>query len=411
MSDTLDKHVLSNGMVVLGEPMDQVESAAFTFLVPSGASVLPDGCCGAGNVIVDWIFRGAGSRDSRGLIEALDGLGVHRNSSVGNSNISLGAAMVAGCLHDTLDIYADVILRPTLDNDQFELSRQLAMHELIGLDDDPRQKVMLLLREQFYPDPLGRPATGKITELQALTSGQGASIIKSKFCPADTIFAVAGKYDFSAVCEQLEGLLGGSIERVESTIEVGERGEDYLHVQHEGAQVHIGIMTQTTPITSDDYYNAMAAVSVLSGGMSSRLFTEVREKRGLCYAVGARYHTLKDRAGICCYAGTTPDKAQETLDVTTEQFENLHNGISEDEIHRAKVGLKSTLIMQSESTSSRAGGIASDYYLLGQVRPLSEIKDKLEELSVDSVVEFLNNNRFTDYTVVTIGPKQVVTGG
>ena len=112
----------------------------------------------------------------------------------------------------------------------------------------------------------------------------------------------------------------------------------------------------------------MAAVSVLSGSMSSRLFTEVREKRGLCYAIGAQYRSMKDYAGISCYAGTTPEKAQETLDVIVDQFNQLKNGISNDEMQRVKVGLKTSLIMQCESTSGRSAGIAGDYYLLGRVR-------------------------------------------
>jgi predicted Zn-dependent peptidase len=141
--------------------------------------------------------------------------------------------------------------------------------------------------------------------------------------------------------------------------------------------------------------------------MSARLFTEVREKRGLCYAVGAQYHGLKEAAGIACYAGTTPEKAQETLDVITVEFNRLAEGIGEEEIERAKVGLKSALILQSESSSSRAGAIGSDYYMLGRVRSLDEIKDKIEETSVDSVSGFLRNNKFKDFTVVTIGPKEI----
>ncbi len=108
-----------------------------------------------------------------------------------------------------------------------------------------------------------------------------------------------------------------------------------------------------------------------------------------------------------CYAGTTPDKAQETLDCVIGEFNRLGEGISEEEIERAKVGLKSTLILQSESSSSRAGAIGSDYYMLGKVRSLDEIKNKVERTTVDSVLGFLRNNAFGDFTVVTIGPKKV----
>jgi predicted Zn-dependent peptidase len=141
--------------------------------------------------------------------------------------------------------------------------------------------------------------------------------------------------------------------------------------------------------------------------MSARLFTEVREKRGLCYAIGARYHSLKEAAGIMCYAGTTPEKAQETLDVVVAEFRRLAEGISEEELERAKVGLKSAVIMQSESSSSRAGAIGSDYYMLGRVRSLDEIKERIEATSVEAILESLERHPFGDFTVVTIGPREV----
>ncbi len=407
MAERLDKRVLDNGMVVLGEPIANICSAAFLFMITSGAAILPARCGGAGEVIIDWLFRGAGDRNSRELIDALDGLGLHRAGAVTSSHISLGAALEAGNLGNAIKLYADIILRPALKEEQFVLSKQLAVQGLIGLDDDPRQKVMLNLREKFYPAPLGRSPMGNLDELENLTVEQTGAIVKENFYLPETIFAVAGKYDFDEICGQLEKLFDIRRPGAASQITLGPRGGRYTHQSHDGAQVHIGLMTPTVTVANDDYYNAVAAVWVLSGGMSGRLFTEVREKRGLCYAVGARYHTLKQFAGISCYAGTTPDKAQDTLDVITAEFGRLCEGISADEMQRAKVGLKSSLIMQSESSSARAGGIVSDYYLLGRVRPLEEIKDKLEATSVDSVLSFLEANKFTDYTVVTIGPRQV----
>jgi len=127
----------------------------------------------------------------------------------------------------------------------------------------------------------------------------------------------------------------------------------------------------------------------------------------LCYAVGARYLGLKQAAGITCYAGTTPEKAQETLDVIIAEFNRLKEGISANEIERAKVGLKSSLILNSESSSSRAGSIANDYYFLGRVRSLDEIKKKIEQTTAESVLDFLRKNEFKNFTVVTIGPKKI----
>ena len=407
MSVEFDIQVLKNGMVLLGEPMEAVESVAFGFMMPAGAARLPEGCCGAGSVIVDWIFRGAGDKDSRQLSDAIDGLGLVRGRSVGSSQIAIGAALEAGNLAEALDLHADIILRPSLDDDQFELARQLAIDEVLSLDDDPRHKVMLKLREQFYPSPLGRSTVGDIAELKALTAQISGQIIKDKFNLSQTIFSVAGKYDFDAVCQQIERLFESEPKEGGESIKLGPRQGKYTHIPNDGAQVHIALMTGTVKPTDEDYYNARIAISILSGGMSARLFTEVREKRGLCYAIGARYHGMKEAAGVMCYAGTTPDKAQETLDCVIGEFNRLGEGISQEEIDRAKVGLKSSLILQSESSSSRAGAIASDYYMLGRVRSLDEIKDRIEATSVDSILAFLRNNPFSEFTVVTIGPKQV----
>ena len=411
MAEKLDRYLLKNGMVVLGESMDDVESAAFSFQLPCGASLLPVGCCGAGMVISDWIFRGAGNRNSRQLVDALDGLGLHRSSSVAGGYMILGGALEASNLSGALDIYADIILRPTLDSEQFKLSQELAISDVLALDDDPRSKVMLLVRENFYPSPLGMPALGKIEDLEKLTAERCASLLGKHFNLSGSMLSVAGKYDFDEICGQVEKLFEREQEPLDISVEPGDRGEKYSHVQYDRAQVHIGLMTETVPICEEDYYNVIVAVSVLSGGMSSRLFTEVREKRGLCYAVGANYHTHREAAGICCYAGTTPEKAQETLDVTIGEFTRLGEGISEEEIARAKVGLRSKLIMQSESSSVRTIGIGSDHFLLGRVRSIEEIEQKISEVSVDSVVRFLGDHKLEDFTVVTIGPNNVNVQG
>lgn len=410
MAERLDKHILNNGMVILGEPMDAVASVAFNFMLPAGAALLPEGCCGAASVISDWIFRGAADKTSRQLGDALDSLGLHRSIAINSSHITIGAALEAGNLADALELYADTIRRPSLKDDQFELARKLAVDEVIALDDNPQQKVMLKLRENFYPYPLGRSTEGNIEELNALTAQKTKQIINDHFNPSQTIFTIAGKYAFDAVCRQMEKLFETDIQKSAAPLTLGPRANGYTHIHNDGAQVHIGLMTETVTLSHKDYYNARVAISVLSGGMSARLFTEVREKRGLCYAIGARYNSLKDAAGIACYAGTIPEKAQQTLDLIIAEFNRLSEGIAEEEIKTAKAELKSALILQSESSSSRASGIGSDFYLLGTVRFLDEIKEKIERTSVESVLEFLRNNKFRDFTVVTIGPKPVKIG-
>ena len=181
MGEHLDKHTLKNGMIILGEPMEAVKSVAFNFMLPAGAAVLAEGFCGAGNVIADWIFRGAGNKNSRQLNDALDGLGIHRAESIGSSHITIGAVLESDNLAQALDLYADIIQKPRLEKDQFELAKQLAIEEVHALDDEPRHKVMLKLREQFYPHPLGRSTFGNLDELKNLTAEKTQEIVKNNF--------------------------------------------------------------------------------------------------------------------------------------------------------------------------------------------------------------------------------------
>jgi predicted Zn-dependent peptidase len=144
-------------------------------------------------------------------------------------------------------------------------------------------------------------------------------------------------------------------------------------------------------------------VGVLSGGMSSRLFTEVREKRGLCYSVYASYHTHRDLACVLCYAGTTTPRAQETLDVTLEQLRLLAKGVRPEELDRLKTCVKSSLVMQQESSSARSGAIARDWYHLGRVRTLDEVGELVDALTADSINRYLAEHPPEDFTIVTLG--------
>ncbi len=146
------------------------------------------------------------------------------------------------------------------------------------------------------------------------------------------------------------------------------------HVAKDVEQTQIAVAYGSVPVAHADYYAAMGAVNVLSGGMSSRLFTEIREKRGLCYSVWASYQTFKDRASVVAYAGTTNERAQETLDVLLGELRRLPDGVEMEEVERVQAGLKSSLIMQQESTSARALSLASDWYNLGRVRSFDEIQ-------------------------------------
>ena len=158
-------------------------------------------------------------------------------------------------------------------------------------------------------------------------------------------------------------------------------------------------------VTSPDYYRARASTAILGGYSSARLFTEVREKRGLCYSVYSGYESLRDRAAVICHAGTSAERAQETLDVTLAEIDRLARlGVEPEELETMRAGLKSSLIMQQESSMSRSGSLASDWYYLGRVRSLDEISSALDALTPESVSEYAAGQDLKGMTVLTLGP-------
>src|SRR5215471_10233415 len=182
----------SNGLTLLAERMDHVRSAALNFLIPAGCTQDPPRHLGVASVLSDLITRGAGERDSRELSLALDNLGLDRDESVGGIHMRFWGATLARNLMPALDIYADIIRRPHLPADEIEAVRALALQDLQGLEDEPRQKVLIELRRRHYPSPLGQDRRGTLAGIQSLN----AKIIRDHyhrfFTPRGTILSVAG---------------------------------------------------------------------------------------------------------------------------------------------------------------------------------------------------------------------------
>lgn len=404
-NQTIQTRTLDNGLVIIVEPMAGVRSAAFSFLLPAGSVFDPPGKNAAAAVLCEMLPRGAGSRDSRELSNALDDLGVQRDESVSVAHMSLSGAMIADNLVPTLKLYRDLIREPHLPADEFEPAQAGVAQTIRGNEDEPRQKVITELRGHCFEVPWGLPSDGTLTGLESLSHEDIIAQYRACIRPNGTILGIAGAVDPGSVIELISELFSDWPAVAEPTFEPGPRGSKRDHIEHDSTQTHIGIAYDAIPYSDPDYYAAWAAVGVLSGGMSSRLFTEVREKRGLCYAVSASLTGLKHAGQVLCYAGTTNERAQQTLDVTLAELRRLGEGIADDELDRCKAGAKSTLIMQQESTRSRAGSLARDWYHLGRVRPLAEVRNEIESLTPARVINYVQAHPADDVTILTLGPK------
>jgi predicted Zn-dependent peptidase len=409
-SATIEQHTYPNGLVLVAEKMPGVQSASFTLLLPAGAAYEAaaglDLSAGAATMAAEWISRGAGPRDSRELLTALDNLGVSHAESAQTLHTSLTVATLGRNLQPALEIIADMVLRPHLDDDEVEPIRALCLQNLRSLEDDPGTKVIYELRRRHFPDPWGRPSPGTAEGVASLTPGDLRRFLQATYRPNGAILGVAGAIEFTELRDAVGHFFADWQSRDEPRVPERPCGPARDHIVRETQQIQIALAYPAATVSSPDYYRARAAAAILGGYSSARLFTEVREKRGLCYSVYASYEGQLDRAAILCYAGTSVERAQQTLDVMLEEIGRLgREGVQLDELDTMRAGLKSSLIMAQESSMSRSGALASDWYFLGRVRPIDEIAIELDALTPASVSQYAAAfEKPSGMTILTLGP-------
>lgn len=401
----IERFDLACGMPLLVESHDAAASAALTWLLPLGSACDPGGQIGASTVLAEWLWRGAGQLDSRALSNALDRCGVQRSSTVGARHLSISTTLIGDRLPEALPILASVVTAPRLEDSTFEPVRDLTLQSLEGLRDEHQQRAMLLARQHFFPEPFNRSGYGQTDDVTALKPGSARAVWKQWARPGGAIFAAAGRVDGPAMARQLDALLAGwSGRAVEPEAKAAPKAAMY-HEQEEIGQVHIAVVAPAPPEPDRDSVRQRIATAILSGGMSGRLFTEVREKRSLCYTVHASYAAGRDFGALFAYSGTTAERAQETLDVLLAELVRLHEGVEEAEFARAMTGLKSRLVMQGESTNARASSIAHDLYNRGKARTLDEMRDQIDAVTLADVNAYLAGRSAGPFTIVTLGPK------
>ena len=403
MTSTIHSHVFDNGLALVAEPMRSMQSAAFTFLVPAGCCFDPLGRAGLASLTCEMALRGCGNRDSRQFVSDLERLGVERGESVGVARSTFSGATVYDSLLPALEIYADLLQRPLLPAGQLDAGRHVCLQELRSIEDEPSHKLMIELRRRHYPDPWGRPSQGEQTALETITIEEIRGFHQAHYQPGGAILGVAGRFDWLELLDAVGRLFGNWRAANADAVVESPPGRGVTHLPLQSAQTQIGIAYPSIPYSHRDYFQAWGAVGVLSSGMSSRLFTEVREKRGLCYTVGASLHSLRDRAAVLCHAGTSADRAQQTLDVTIAELRKLAQGVRPEELDRLQSRIKSGLIMQQESTSSRSGALAREWYHLGRARTLDEIGQLVDGLTAESINAYLAGQPEPEFTIVTLG--------
>lgn len=380
---------LGSGLRLFVEPMPGMKSVGLSWLLGAGTSAEPCGLAGLAGVTGEMLLRGGGARDSRRYADDLDRIGASRSVDPTSRSMHVRASALGDKLGEALPMLVDMVRRPRLDESTLEPARELALQSIESLDDDPREKASIEAGRRHFPSPYNRSVYGTAEGVGAITLADVRAFWDRHAVASGSVLAIAGDVDAQAAGDLVESLLGDwSGPRPEDPAQSRAEG-GAGHIEDESNQVQILLMA-SGPREREERAALLTkfAVSVLSGGMSGRLFTEVREKRGLCYAVSAAYRG-DDRFGVVsAYVGTTPERAQQSLDVLVDEMQRLYTPegrVTPEEFARARIGMKSGAVFHGESSSGRAAAISGDMRRLGRVRTLDEILAALESVTLEEL--------------------------
>lgn len=401
-------HRLPNGIELIGQYMPSLSSITFGFQLDAGVIHEPEGKLGLAHLFEYMMMQGTKKKDARALNEAFESLGARKGVSTGMETSQVWSQIVNTKFDATLDLLHEILLTPTFPREELDQMRNIILQEIRRRDDEPMSRIFDLVRANFYKGtPLARLALGTSETVPTLQRQDLQSFWRDRYQPNNVLFAIAGKFDWDNVVTRMQDLFGDWEGKAESspTLDIHPVASVSLENQ-DGKQEHLGLMFPFAKYTDPDYYAAMVIAEVLGGNMASRLFVEVREKRGLVYGVNAGLAGNKTIGGMRIYAGTTPEQGHECLEVIVNELRKLEqDGITADELERAKVQLKSENVMRSEGSGARMGAITRSWWYERRFKTIQEVKESIDAVTQEQILSVLQRySPLNPLTVAAIGP-------
>ncbi len=401
-------HRLTNGMEMIGHQMPSLGSAVFGIQLGVGARDEEDGQLGLGQLLEDMLFQGTPTRSSRQITDSIELLGARRIVGTNFETTRYGAQVVHTRLEPALELWADLILHPTLPRKEFDQLKPLLIQAIRRREDEPMRRVGELIMQSFYRESrLARPLLGTLETVEPLRT-EDLRAFYDKYYRADkALFAIAGNFDWDWVVQKVSALFGDwAGGGAPSHLDTPQPGDTIAVMQEKGEQEHVYLAYPSVTFGDPDYYANILMCEIFGGGMTSRLFSEVREKRGLVYQVSAFPQPSQQIGAVMIYAGSTPEKGHETVEVIMQELRKLgEHGVTQNELDLAKVQIKSELVMQSESSSSRMGGIARSWWYERRISTIAEIKAKIDAVTVEQIASLLQRFPPTHpLTLAALGP-------
>ena len=387
---TTEITVLSNGLRIVTDRMAHLETTSLGVWVAAGARHEEAAETGISHLLEHMAFKGTATRSARAIAEEIEAVGGELNAATGLEHTAYYARVLKGDEGTALGLLADILLNSTYSEEELDREREVILQEIAMIQDSPDEIAYDLMHDAAFPaQPAGRPIIGTPESVKSITAADLRAFLDARYIPADMVVAAAGAVDHSRLVRHVEALFGGLVSRPPHG-EQPARYEGGTRISKKPfEQSHLLWAFEGPSYRDAETYTAQVFSGLFGGGMSSRLFQEVRERRGLCYSIYSSAWGLSDTGLFGIHAATGPKMMSELIDVVSQELREIaRRGPEAAEMSRAKAQLKAGLMMALESSSARAEQMARHLMIHNRLVPPSELVAAVEAVTPERVATF-----------------------
>ncbi|KGM49451.1 M16 family metallopeptidase [Pseudooceanicola atlanticus] len=379
-------HTLSNGFRIVTERMPGLQSASIGVWVAAGGRDERPEQNGIAHFLEHMAFKGTKTRSPVQIAEAIEDVGGYMNAYTSREVTAYYARVLGQDVPLGLDVIADILRNSTLDARELEVERGVILSEIGQALDTPDDVIFDWLQEQAYPEqPLGRTILGPAERVKGFSRDDLSGFVGEHYGPGQMILSAAGDVDHDAIVEIAERQFGDMTPVNQKVAGAAKFVGGEVRREKQLEQAHVAIGFESPNYRSEDAYVAQVYAAAMGGGMASRLFQEIREKRGLCYTIFAQAGAYTDTGMTTVYAGTSGDQVGDLARLTIDEMKRAAEDFTEEETARAKAQMKAGLLMGLEGPSSRAERMARMVQIWGYVPALDHVVERIEAVSRDDL--------------------------
>jgi predicted Zn-dependent peptidase len=403
---TIAQDTLDNGMRVVTDRMDSVETVTLGVWVEAGARNETAEINGVSHLLEHMAFKGTGRRSALDIAVEIENVGGYLNAYTSRETTVYYATVLRENVDLALDILSDILMNSAFAETELERERAVIVQEIGQVNDVPDEIVFDRLQEIAFPDqPLGRPILGTSEIVQNMPRTTLVEYMDAQYAGDRMILGAAGNVDHADLLEKAARCFSGLVRETDAPIVPGTYVGGEFREQRDLEQAHIILGLEGLGFSDPDYYPLAVLSTALGGGMSSRLFQEVREKRGLVYSIYTFSSAYRDGGLFGIYAGTGEEQSAELVAVVVDELCRAANDIvNEDELRRARTQIKAGVLMSLESTSSRAERLARHLQVYGRIIPIQEISERIDGVTAQDVQRAAQRLLTMPPTLVGLGP-------